>query len=116
MKYDVIYDTVGKSSFSKCKDSLTTEGIYMSPVLTINLLLYMLWTSIAGHKKAKFSATGMLPHQTIHAYLKEVGSQMELGFLKSTISKRFSLGQIPDAHREIEKGHKRGNFVVDLRL
>lgn len=116
MTYDIIFDTVGKSSFTRCKRSLTSEGIYMSPVLSLPLLLQMLWTSIASKKKAKFSATGMLPYTTIRTYLKEIGSLMESGILESTISRRFSLSQIPDAHREIDKGHKRGNFIVDLSL
>ena len=116
LTYDIIYDTVGKSSFSKCKDALTSEGVYMSPILNVNLLFQMLWTSMASKKKAKFAATGMLPHKTIRAYFKEIGSQMERGNLKCTISRRFSIDQIPAAHREIEKGHKRGNFIVDLNL
>ena len=83
----------------------------MSPVLDFGLLFQMLYTSIFGTKKAKFTATGMLPHKVIRQYLQEIGSLMELGKMRSIISKRFSLTQIPKAHRHIEEGHKRGNIV-----
>ena len=56
--YDIIYDTVGKSSFSKCKKALSKNGAFISPVLGFPLLLQVLRTSIIGDKKAKFSATG----------------------------------------------------------
>ena len=115
LTYDIIYDTIGKSSFSECKKSLTEKGIYLSPVLDLGLLLQMLWTSVFGNKKAKFSATGMLPHSTIRLYLKEIGSLMESSKLKSIISRRFSLMQVPDAHRHIDKGHKRGNVVWTIQ-
>jgi len=110
--YDIIYDTIGVNSFLNCKHSLTKNGVYMSPVLDFGLLFQMLFTSIVGTKKAKFAATGMLPHKVIRQYLQEIVSLMELGKMKSIISKRFSLKQIPEAHRYIEEGHKRGNVVV----
>ena len=44
--YDVIFDTVGKSSFSKCKNSLHQKGICLSTVITIPLLLQMLWIGL----------------------------------------------------------------------
>lgn len=116
LTYDIIYDTVGKSSFSKCKNSLTEKGIYMSPVLNFGLLFQMLFTSMFITKKAKFSATGMLQHKTIRKYLQQIGLLMKVGKIKSIISRRFSLQQIPEAHRYIEEGHKRGNFVVDLSI
>jgi len=111
-RYDIIYDTIGVSSFLNSKNSLTKNGVYMSPVLDFGLLFQMLYTSNFGTKKAKFAATGMLPHKVIRQYLQEIASLMELGKIRSIISKRFSLKQIPDAHRHIEKGHKRGNIVV----
>ena len=109
--YDVIYDTIGKSSFKKCKNSLTEKGIYMSPVLDFSLLLQMIWTSIFGNKKAMFSATGMLPVESIQNFLVESKELLEAGKLKSIIDKRYSLEQISDAHRYIDKGHKKGNIV-----
>ena len=113
--YDVIYDTIGVSSFSICKKSLTTYGVYLSPVLGIRLLFQMLFTSVFGTKKARFAATGVLPHKVLRQYLQEIGQLMELGQMRSIISKRFSLEQVQDAHRHIEEGHKIGNVVVNFR-
>lgn len=112
--YDVIYDTVGKSSFGKCKNSLTEKGIYMSPVGGFGVLFQMLKTSIFGGKKAKFSATGMLPVSAIRDFLQETKELFEQGKLKPVIDKRYSLEQVPDAHRYIDKGHKKGNVVLAI--
>ena len=112
--YDIIYDTIRASSFGKCKNSLTNDGVYMCPVLGFRLLFQMLFTSVFDTKKAKFSATGMLPHKVIRQYLQEITQLMELGKMRSIISKRYTLEQIPDAHRHIEEGHKIGNIVVSF--
>jgi NADPH:quinone reductase-like Zn-dependent oxidoreductase len=86
----------------------------MSPVLDFRLLFQMVFTSIFGTKKAKFIATGMLPYSTIRQYVQKIEKLMELGKMRSLISERFSLNQIPDAHRHIEEGHKRENIVASL--
>ncbi len=44
--YDIIFDTAGKRSFSKCKDSLTDKGIYLATVPTPEIMLQALWTAI----------------------------------------------------------------------
>jgi NADPH:quinone reductase-like Zn-dependent oxidoreductase len=59
VKYDVIYDTIGKSSFGKCKKVMTENGQYISPVLKFSLLIQMMWTSLFGKQKAKFAASGL---------------------------------------------------------
>ena len=46
------FDTVSKSSFSRCKSSLTQRGVYLSTVPTLAIILQMLWTSVVGSKKA----------------------------------------------------------------
>jgi NADPH:quinone reductase-like Zn-dependent oxidoreductase len=56
--YDIIFDAVGKRSFSKCKGSLTDDGIYLSVVPTPVLILQALWPVKSG-KKAKFVAAGL---------------------------------------------------------
>ena len=50
--YDIIFDSVGKSSFSRCKGSLTQRGVYLTTVPTLAIIPQMLWTSMIGSKKA----------------------------------------------------------------
>ena len=113
-KYDIIFDTVGKNSFSKCKKALTKTGIYLSPVLNTTLLLQMMWTSIVGSKKAIFSATGIQPVPELLKLLNELKELIGIGKLKSIIDRRYPLEQVADAHRYVDTGHKRGNVVINV--
>ena len=107
--YDIIFDTVGKSSFSHCKDSLKKEGVYLSTLPTLPLLFQMLWTSKLGSKKAIY---GIAPERTEDLILlKEL---IEVGKIKPVIDRLYSLEQIAEAHSYVEKGHKKGNVVITL--
>ena len=112
--YDVIFDTVGKSSFTRCKGSLTGRGVYLSPVLGLPLLLQMLWTSQFGSKKARFSATGMRAAPELRGFLGELVELIEAGALKSITDRRYPLEAAADAHRYVDQGHKRGNVVLAM--
>jgi NADPH:quinone reductase-like Zn-dependent oxidoreductase len=113
--YDIIFDVASKSSFSRCKSSLTHEGIYLSTVLRVSILLQMLWTSKIGSKKAKFSATGLrsVPERLI--FLKELVELIEAGKIQTVIDRRYPLEQIVEAHKYVEKGHKKGNVVITAK-
>ncbi len=111
-RYDLIFDTVGKRSFSQCRRVLSQNGIYLSPVLGWGLLTQMLWTSAFGTRKAKFSATGLLPAPALRALLSEIVHLVETGHLQTVIDRRYSLQQTAEAHRYVDTGHKRGNVVV----
>lgn len=114
LKYDIVFDTVGKSSFSKCKKVLTKNGIYLSPVLDFTLLFQMMWTSIIGHKKAMFSATGIQAVPELLKLLNELKELIVAGKLKSIIDRRYSLEEVADAHRYVDTGHKRGNVIINV--
>jgi len=111
--YDMIYDTVGKTSFAVCKSSLTKHGLYLSPVLSMSLLGRVLQTSICGDKKAKFSATGVLPMPELQRLLHEIKGMIEQKKLITVVDRRYPLEQAGDAHRYVETGHKRGNVVLN---
>lgn len=113
-KYDIIYDTVGKSSFSKSKSSLRAKGQYISPIGGFSMLLDMLWTSMFGKKKAKFSATGFLPAPDLLSFLEEIENLFSSGKIKSVIDRYYPLSQVADAHRYVDKGHKKGNVVIQV--
>lgn len=109
--YDVIFDAVGKSSFSRCKAALTRNGKYLSTVPTFRIVFQMLWTSMIGGKKAKFAAAGLMQNKENLAFLKEL---IEAGKLKAVIDRRYLLEQIPEAHRYVETGRKKGNVIITV--
>jgi len=107
--YDIIFDTVGKRSFSQCKSSLKQRGIYLNTVLTFPLLLQMLWTSKIGGKKAIFA---MPPCSTRELdFLKDL---IEAGRMKTVIDRTYPLSDTAEAHRYAEKGHAKGKVVITL--
>ncbi|MFC2054266.1 NAD(P)-dependent alcohol dehydrogenase [Chloroflexota bacterium] len=112
--YDIIFDTVGKSSFSRCKKSLKQRGIYLEATLSLGIILQMLWTSMVGSKKAVIAFTGLRPASERTkdlVVLKELG---EAGKIKAVIDRRFPLEQLAKAQRYVEKGHKKGNVVITV--
>ena len=88
--YDVIFDAVGKIASSKRKKSLTKSGIYLSAL------------ALKGNIKLK--VTDLI-------FLKEL---CEAGKLRSVIDKRYFFEQIVEAHRYVDKGHKKGNVVITI--
>jgi NADPH:quinone reductase-like Zn-dependent oxidoreductase len=109
--YDVIFDAVGKSSFSRCKNSLKNGGIYLTTVPTPATLLQMLWTSKMGSKKVMFGASSRSWRSEDLFFLKDL---VEAGMIKSVIDRRYPLEEIAEAHRYVEKGHKKGNVVISV--
>jgi NADPH:quinone reductase-like Zn-dependent oxidoreductase len=114
--YNIIFDTVGKCSFSGCKGSLTESGVYLTTVPMPRTMLQVLWTSIAGGKKAKFAATGLRPAGKKTKDLLFLTELIEAGKLKAVIDRRYSLEQMAEAHRYVEKGHKKGNVVITVKV
>ncbi len=112
--YDIIFDTVGKSSFSRCKSSLKQRGIYLATVPTLVILLQMLWTSMVGSKKAMIVFSALRPSSEITKDLIFLKELIEAGKIKPVIDRRYPLEQIAEAHRYVETGHKKGNVVITV--
>ena len=112
--YDIIFDTVGKRSFSECKGSLTEEGIYLTTVPTPAILLQALWPAKNGSKKVKFVAAGLRPAREKIKDLDFLTGLIEAGKFKAAIDRVYPLEQMAEAHRYVEQGHKKGNVVITL--
>ena len=106
---DVIFDAVGKSSFSRCKRSLKQNGIFLTTLPKLTVLLQMAWTSRFGSKKVKMEGAPATLDNLL--YLKEL---IEAGKLKTVIGKQYPLEQIAEAFRYVETGHKRGNVAITV--
>ena len=112
IQYHYIYDTVGKSSFEKCKKILMEGGTYLSPVLSFPLLVQMITTSFLKGKKAKFQATGTNKEAKLRSMLAEVVSIYKSGNLKTIIDRQYPLEKLAEAHAYIDAGHKKGNVII----
>jgi NADPH:quinone reductase-like Zn-dependent oxidoreductase len=86
--YDIIFDAVGKTSLSKCRTALAPDGTYVSTTkgLTRNRAQDL-------------------------AFLREL---IEAGKIRAVIDGRYPLEQVAEAHRYVEKGHKKGNVVITV--
>lgn len=110
--FDVVFDTIGKSSFSKSKKVLSETGLYVSPVIKISLLVQMLWTSAFGKKKARFAATGLRKDTELRNMFNELTALFKEGRLKTVIDRQYPLEKVAEAHTYIASGHKKGNVVI----
>ena len=107
--YDLIFDIVAKSSFSKCKNSLKPEGIYVSTVFGLRPILRKFWTSITSSKKM-IPYLGKINKEDI-IFVREL---IEAGKVKSVIDRVYPLREVAEAHRYMEKGHARGKVIITM--
>ncbi len=112
--YDIIFDAVGKSSFSRCKRSLEPGGVYLLTVPTLAIFLQTLWTSKIGSKKAMIAFTGLRSSSEKTKDLILIKELVEAGKIKSVIDRRYPLEQTADAYTYVDKGHKKGSVVITL--
>lgn len=110
-KFEVVFDAVGKSSFSRCKNIIKSRGIYFSTELGFmaqNPFLDIL-TSKIGNKRVMFPLPKYTKEDVL--YFKKL---IEGGYLKAVIDRSYPLEDIVEAHRYGETGHKKGNVVITL--
>ncbi len=110
--YDVIFDAIGKSSFTRCKNSLISNGKYLSTVPSWNIMLNMLRTSLFGNKKVIFVAAGL---QQSKDNLNFLNARFEAGEIKAVIDRCYPLTQIAEAHRYVDTERKCGNVIINIR-
>lgn len=114
-KYEYVFDSVGKSTFGKCRSLLKPDGVYISSELgpwSQNLfysLISAIFGSLPGHagKKVKFPYPPNIKRSVLL-----VKKLIEEGKFKSVIDRTYPLEKVADAFRYVEKGQKTGNVSI----
>jgi NADPH:quinone reductase-like Zn-dependent oxidoreductase len=109
--YDMVFDTVGKSGFSRSMKSIKRGGVYVlvaGPLLASTL--GWLWAAIAGSARIVGGVASLADGDM--AFFKAL---IERGQMRTVIDRRYPLEEIVEAHRYAEAGHKKGHVVILLQ-
>ena len=109
VQYDIILDAVGKQSFSRCKNSLTANGVYITTLPTPESLLQSFLTTFIPGKKAKFILANASGKDL--AYLKD---WIETGKILLIIDRTYPLSQVAAAHAHSETERAVGKIIVTI--
>ncbi|WP_088066435.1 NAD(P)-dependent alcohol dehydrogenase [Gottfriedia luciferensis] len=109
--YDIIFDTVGKSSFLDCKRLLNKDGVYLlGAVWKLSVYARAFLNNMTSNKKIIYGVANVSREDL--TYLKAL---IEAEKLKAVIDRQYPIDQISEAHRYVEKGHKKGNVVINIK-
>lgn len=111
-KWDIILDVVvGKTSFSKNKCSLTSNGNYLAIAGGLNDMLQMIRTSLIGGKKVYFGGGTKCEKMENFNFINQL---LENGDVKPLIDRSFPFEKLVEAHQYVETGSKKGNVVISV--
>jgi len=108
-RFDIIFDTATKSSFSECKHLLNPNGFYLVTMIKFAPLIQTIWTKLVGGKRVIFAMSINKSN-----YLIMIKELAEKGIVKPIIDRTFTFTQIGDAHRYVEEKQKTGNIAISL--
>ncbi len=109
--FDIIFDSVGKISFSQYKGALRPGGVFLSSAITdfLHSALPQMIATLLSSKKVKTGASICTAERL--DFLREL---VEAEKIRPVIDRVYPLEQIVEAHRYVEQGHKKGNVVITL--
>ncbi len=107
--YDVIFDMVAKSSYSKCVKALNPKGRYLMANPRMSDMLRSVMTSMFTDKKAIFVFAGEKEEE-----LLTLKKMIEAGNIKPIVDKIYPLEQTAEAHRRVETEQRLGPVVISV--
>jgi NADPH:quinone reductase-like Zn-dependent oxidoreductase len=107
--YDIIFDTIGKTSMKECMTLLKPKGKYLLTEFRFSHILAAIYTSLFKRKKVIVASSNFYWKKEDLIFLKKIA---EKGHFKPIIDKVFTLEEIVEAHKFVELGHKVGNVAI----
>jgi NADPH:quinone reductase-like Zn-dependent oxidoreductase len=107
--YDLIFDTVGVTTFAGCRHALAERGTYLPLNSGLREIVQAVFRSRSAGKKVKFAVS-----ENTREGLEQIVGLIESGVLRPVVDQVYPMDRIADAHRHVESRHKRGSVIVAM--
>ena len=105
--FDVIVDTVGNAPFSRSGPVLSGGGRLLLILASLPELLKAPWHTLTSGKKVIAGPAAERPE-----YVQQLAELALAGRFIPLIDRRYPFEQVVDAHRYVDRGHKKGSVIV----
>jgi NADPH:quinone reductase-like Zn-dependent oxidoreductase len=112
-RFDVVFDAIGVSSFTRARAVLTRHGRYVTTVPSLRILGAMA-SSVFRTRKAVVAFTGLAPRAEMTGDLAVATALAEDGALRPVIDAVYPMAAARDAHERVETGRKVGSVVLTM--
>lgn len=115
--YDIVLDTVGATSFAKCKGVLTPDGQFLAVLMGLTEFWQMFWTKLVSRRVGGLVGGRRVRGAIVSANAADLAFLMglaEAGHIKPVIDSTYPLERIVEAHRRVDSGRKVGSVVVTI--
>lgn len=107
--YDIIFDTIGKTSYSQCKRTLTPKGVFVPLNIGMREVFQSLMSLVTRGRKVVIGISGDTKEDL--AYISQL---LERSEIRPVVDGCYPLAQIANAHRRVESRHKTGAVIVSI--
>ena len=108
-RYDVIFDAVGKHSFTRSRGSLKPNGSYLATDGLGNLVRGV-WNRRFGSQKVRFAIPPRYTREDV-LFLKRL---IEAGEYRAVVDRTYPMEDVVEAARYVETEQKTGNVILAI--
>lgn len=108
-EFDAIFDTVGATTFARCKAALKPSGVFLPAVMTGTEVLQLLTTARSKGRRVR---SGITPER--HRDLEAVFDLVTAGRFRPLVDRVYPFKEFVEAHRRVDSGRKVGSVVLSL--
>lgn len=105
--FDLVFDTVGVTTFAQARPALSPTGVYLPLDSGLREMMQALLTSRSRGQRVKYAVSA-----NTREGLELTASLVGSGVLQPIIDGVYPMAQIEDAHRRVEGRHKRGSVII----
>jgi NADPH:quinone reductase-like Zn-dependent oxidoreductase len=107
--YDLIFDTIGVTTYAQCEPALSAKGVYLPLNSEPREMMQAALTAWSAGKKVKSAVSS-----NTREGLEALAELIQAGALQPVIDRVYPMAEIAEAHRHVDGRHKRGSVIIAM--